>query len=579
MTDLDLQSDHFTGTGVTTRFVGLVLFASLVTALAVGGASLYSAYAPLRQRNEAIFSVVLGQSGEQVRGLLETAQADVRSIAHDPRLLAATLAAAAQVSQEKAPDTRQYEFLAESLLQTPEFAGLLVLEPSGAVLATAGSGAALEGLLEALKLKDALGGAELLEIMETKQLHKELGSVDGSLIRVLALRAASRVVIVASPLSDRDGVPIASVLGLVRQQDIASRLRVDLLGTSGNVLLVDGQRQLISAGRGSTAAIVAPLAEATPGEADACRLRIDWRSGWDGAVTCALSLGTLGWVLVAQQPVHDVFLPLVIMAPAVLAAAIIVALGLSLLAPWIASTIVRPLRELRRGIAAVARGDFSTDVSDHRGPGEVKLLVRAFNRLVSRFRDRSQDSESSQLALEVQNKSFQQKFQAVSELSVTDPLTQIHNRRFFEEYLEREVNRLGRNGDGLLLLVIDIDDFKALNDNYGHAAGDEILKQIARTMKETVRETDLLARFGGEEFVVVSNGTDIRGATVLAEKLRTNVAEASFIVDDSMRPRRATISIGLAKYKGSRTDLFNSADAALYRAKDSGKNCVVAADA
>jgi diguanylate cyclase (GGDEF)-like protein len=167
----------------------------------------------------------------------------------------------------------------------------------------------------------------------------------------------------------------------------------------------------------------------------------------------------------------------------------------------------------------------------------------------------------------------------VSELSVTDPLTQLHNRRFFEEYLDREINRLGRNGDGFCLLVIDIDDFKMLNDSYGHAAGDEFLKQIARTMKESVRETDLIARFGGEEFVVVLNGTDIRGATLLAEKLRTNVAESSFIVDDSMRPRRATVSIGLAKYKGSRTDLFNSADAALYRAKDSGKDCVVTDEA
>jgi two-component system cell cycle response regulator len=166
----------------------------------------------------------------------------------------------------------------------------------------------------------------------------------------------------------------------------------------------------------------------------------------------------------------------------------------------------------------------------------------------------------------------------VSELSVTDPLTQLHNRRFFEEYLEREINRLSRDGDSLCLLVIDIDDFKALNDSYGHAAGDEFLKQIARIMKESVRETDLLARFGGEEFVVVSNGTDIQGATVLAEKLCTSVAEASFIVDDSMRPRRATVSIGLASYKVSRTDLFNSADAALYRAKDSGKNCVVTDD-
>jgi diguanylate cyclase (GGDEF)-like protein len=578
MADLDLQTGHFTGTGVTIKCVGLVLFASLVTSLAVGGASLYSVYAPLKQRNEAIFSEALGQSGDQVRGLLETAQADLRSIARDPRLLAATLAAAAQDSLGKAPDTRHGGFLAESLSQTPEFAGLLVLDPSGAVLANAGSGAALEGLLEALELKDAMGGAELLEIMEKKQLQKELGSVDGSLIRALAPGAAPRVVIVASPLSGRDGVPIATVLGLVRQEDIASRLRVDLLGAGGNVFLMDAKRQLVSAGRSATAAMVVPLAEAIPGEADACRLRIDWNSGWDGAVTCALSLGTLGWVLVAQQPVHDAFLPIVIMASAVLAAAVIVALGLFLLASWAAASIIRPLSELHRGIIAVAKGDFSADVSDRRAPGEVKSLIRAFNRLVTRLRDKSQDSENSQLALEVQNKSFQQRFQAASELSVTDPLTQLNNRRFFEEYLDREVNRLIRNGNSLFLLVIDIDDFKVLNDSYGHAAGDEMLKQIARVMKETVRETDLLVRFGGEEFVVVLKGMDVRGAMVLAEKLRTDIAESSFIVDGSMRPRRATVSIGLAEYKGSKTGLFNSADAALYRAKASGKNCVVTDD-
>jgi diguanylate cyclase (GGDEF)-like protein len=579
MPNPNLQSDHFKGTGVTTRFVGLAYFASVVTALAVGGASLYSVYAPLKQRNEEIFAVVLGQSSAEVRDLLETAQAEVISIAREPRLLAVTLAATAQVAQGEAPDTRLYEFLAESLSRTPEFAGLLILERSGAVLASAGSGAALEGLLEALGCKDVMEGAELHEIMETKELRKELGSIDGSLIRALAPGAAPRVVIVASPVSGGDGVPVASVVALVRQQDVASRLRVDLLGGSGNILLVDGQRQLVSAGRASSAAEVAPLAEATPGEADTCRLRIDWSAGWGGAVACALSLGTLGWVLVAQQPVHEVFLPLVIMAPAVLLVAAIVTIGSSVLALWVAATVVHPIRELHRGIVDVSQGNFSTDISDRRAPGEVKLLIRAFNRLVLRLRDKSQDSESSQLALEMQNKSFQKKFQAASDLSATDPLTQLHNRRFFDEYLVREIDRLGLDGDGLCLLVIDIDDFKALNDSYGHAAGDEFLKQIAMTMNETVRATDLLARFGGEEFVVVSKGTDIRGATILAEKLRISVAEASFIVDDSMRPRRATVSIGLAQYKGSRTGLFNSADAALYRAKDSGKNCVVIADA
>jgi diguanylate cyclase (GGDEF)-like protein len=126
--------------------------------------------------------------------------------------------------------------------------------------------------------------------------------------------------------------------------------------------------------------------------------------------------------------------------------------------------------------------------------------------------------------------------------------------------------------------LIDIDHFKKMNDNYGHAAGDEFLRQIARILREMVRETDLLARYGGEEFAVICTSTTIEGATVLAEKVRTSIAESSFIVDETMRPRSATVSIGVARYRGNRTDLFNSADAALYRAKDQGRNCVVVAD-
>jgi diguanylate cyclase (GGDEF)-like protein len=126
------------------------------------------------------------------------------------------------------------------------------------------------------------------------------------------------------------------------------------------------------------------------------------------------------------------------------------------------------------------------------------------------------------------------------------------------------------------MLVMDIDDFKLLNDRHGHAAGDEFLRQVASILQENVRATDLVARYGGEEFVVVATGTELAGAVVLAEKLRTAVAEASFIVDESKRPRRATVSVGVAEYRGSQTDLFNSADSALYEAKAAGKNCVVA---
>lgn len=159
---------------------------------------------------------MLRLSGEQVRDLLESAQADVMSIARQPELRASAVAVTEQVAEE-APDTRLSELIAEALAQNSQFDGLLLLDLSGAVLANAGSGPAIAGTLDALSLKDVMGGTELLEIMQTKQLQKELGRVDGSLIRTLAPGAAPRVVIVASPLLSADGIPVASLLALVRQ--------------------------------------------------------------------------------------------------------------------------------------------------------------------------------------------------------------------------------------------------------------------------------------------------------------------------------------------------------------------------
>jgi two-component system cell cycle response regulator len=125
------------------------------------------------------------------------------------------------------------------------------------------------------------------------------------------------------------------------------------------------------------------------------------------------------------------------------------------------------------------------------------------------------------------------------------------------------------------MLLVDLDDFKQLNDRLGHAAGDELLAGLARILNQSVRATDLLARYGGEEFVVLTPETDLSGAHRLAEKIRTTVAESSFILDDSLRPVRVTVSIGVAQFAGNRKAFFKAADRALYRAKDLGKNCVV----
>ena len=198
-----------------------------------------------------------------------------------------------------------------------------------------------------------------------------------------------------------------------------------------------------------------------------------------------------------------------------------------------------------------------------------------FDRLLRRLRRQQSEIEAVNLDLRGRNAELQQAKETFEQLSITDGLTKLHNHRFFQDHLTREILRVGRTGEPLSILLVDLDDFKQLNDRLGHAAGDELLAGIARILNQSVRATDLLARYGGEEFVVLTPDTDVSGAYRLAEKIRTTVAEACFVLDDSLRPVRVTISIGVAQFGGNRKAFFKAADRALYRAKDHGKNCVV----
>ena len=127
------------------------------------------------------------------------------------------------------------------------------------------------------------------------------------------------------------------------------------------------------------------------------------------------------------------------------------------------------------------------------------------------------------------------------------------------------------------LILIDIDNFKTLNDRHGHAGGDAVLRKIAEVMSALTRETDLLARYGGEEFALLASQTDFDGATALAEKIRMGVSETKFVVAEGRPKMRVTVSIGVSTYRGDRTQFFNDADQALYEAKGAGKDCVIVA--
>ena len=156
--------------------------------------------------------------------------------------------------------------------------------------------------------------------------------------------------------------------------------------------------------------------------------------------------------------------------------------------------------------------------------------------------------------------------------SITDPLTSLFDKGYFNDHLEIEIARSRRHGSVLSLVIFDIDKFKQVNDNYGHLAGDDVLKALARLCQKNIRASDILARWGGEEFVILSPESDSKRTIVFAEKLRRLIEEYSFSI-----PSQVTCSFGVTEYKeGDSVDSFiNRADRALYKAKQEGRNKVV----
>jgi diguanylate cyclase len=167
-------------------------------------------------------------------------------------------------------------------------------------------------------------------------------------------------------------------------------------------------------------------------------------------------------------------------------------------------------------------------------------------------------------------------------LSRRESLTGCFNRRAFYELFPREVERAHRLDHGISLVFLDIDHFKRINDRFGHDTGDRVLQQLAARLQATVRETDLLFRWGGEEFVVLLAHTAPEDAPALAERVRAAVEERPFLEDEAFHPVRVTVSVGTAGTSGYPIEpdaLLARADAACYRAKEAGRNRVEAAAA
>lgn len=221
--------------------------------------------------------------------------------------------------------------------------------------------------------------------------------------------------------------------------------------------------------------------------------------------------------------------------------------------------------------------------------GEKQDLIEGLNAGADAFISKPMDFSELQAHLKVSERiidleakladQFQKLKEAhdrIEEIAHKDELTNLANRRFIMELLDIEISRCKRYGNPLSAFILDIDHFKRVNDEHGHLSGDKVLRQIGSILSTTVRDTDRIGRFGGEEFLGFLPETDIQGAVIQAERLRCQVAECPFIVEEG-KILQLTVSIGVAQYDISNDTIetfLSRADEALYQAKQSGRNKV-----
>ncbi|HEY8121945.1 MAG TPA: diguanylate cyclase [Myxococcota bacterium] len=301
------------------------------------------------------------------------------------------------------------------------------------------------------------------------------------------------------------------------------------------------------------------------------RLGLAQSTNRDGRNFIALrkNVANTPWQLVIARPLLPV--PTATIWNVVLASTLI-AVGAGALAFVAGAWRLRPLLELADGAHSLAAGDFAVRVSISGKEDEIQLLTKSFNEMAGQL-------ESQRSALEQRHQELLRANEVLEQLSITDGLTHLHNHRHFHDQFSREVKRADRSTQPLCLMLIDIDDFKSLNDSYGHAAGDCVLAVAAQLMNSQVRESDYLARYGGEEFAMLLPQTRLEGAVALAEKIRAVLSQHGFALPDSEECVRLTVSIGIAQHATTPDATFDAADRALYEAKAAGKDCVIVSQA
>jgi diguanylate cyclase (GGDEF)-like protein len=356
---------------------------------------------------------------------------------------------------------------------------------------------------------------------------------------------------------------------------LADRVLGDVrLGSGGDVFLLDGQGRFVTQPRLATERLVGHVAMQVPTRQSG-PVTVDRRTSYNGRAVfhSKVRMDELGCWLVYEEDYQLAMAPVIEAQRRIWVSVLVVGAIAILAALRIAQSILKPIKGLALGARRINEGLVGVKIP-RGGRDEIGMMIETFNEMAMKITLSQAELQYKNKMLNSKNDELQEKSLQLEKLSVTDGLTGLFNHRHFWNLMNTEMTRVGLNQGNLALVLVDLDDFKKVNDKFGHSVGDMLLKSVADVMRDTVRDTDIVARYGGEEFAVMLPDTDESGVQNVAEKLRAAVETIRFNVPDTDIILKVTVSIGVSVFRGNRREFFNAADRALYKSKAAGKNCV-----